>query len=315
MLVLQGQYAAAEAELAHITTPGSPQEEMRRSLESMEVAWKRGRPLDAIRAYDQGRRNNAPINASLGFSFGNALAGYGPAFGRLVEFDSLLVAQMRAGRAPDFMLRYQRSTLRGALTGTFNDSAAVLERMVYDSISPRSIAAATRSIAPTLIWGLRIPRARWPAVDSTHPDPRLRPAMALARRDTTRLRAAAQALDSLAAVYASASVADSSYSLIAADAWLALGDTTAALRSLRYMLDASASTTPYFPPQSSGVSVAYFAPRAMLLRADLAAARGLNDEARTWYQRFIDTWSTAVPELQPTVERAKQSLARLNARP
>ena len=112
-----------------------------------------------------------------------------------------------------------------------------------------------------------------------------------------------------------AGMADSSYSLIAADAWLVARDTTAALRSLRFMLDRSIATTPYFPQQSSGFSSAYFAPRGMLLRADLAAATGQVDEARTWYQRFIDVWSTAVPELQPAVERAKQSLARLNARP
>ena len=101
----------------------------------------------------------------------------------------------------------------------------------------------------------------------------------------------------------------------AAEAWLALGDTAAALRSLRFMLDAASTSTPYFPQQSAAFTPVYFVPRSMLLRADLAAATGQTDEARTWYQRFIDAWSTAVPELQPTVERARQSLARLNARP
>jgi len=51
----------------------------------------------------------------------------------------------------------------------------------------------------------------------------------------------------------------------------------------------------------------------MLLRADLAAALGRRDEARKWYARFIDMWATADPELQPTVQRAKNALAALGA--
>ena len=315
VLVLQGEYAAAEAELARVTRGGSVGEEMRQALEMIEIAYKRGRPLDAIRAYDEGRRNNSLVGPTARFSFGNAISGYGPAFGRLVEFDSLVAGQMRAGGAPDLVQRYQGHVLRGALTGTFGDSAVILERLLFDTTALRSRTQATRNVTATLMFALRAPRTSWPAIESTLGDPRLAPALALSKGDTARLRAAALALDSLAATYSSAAMADSGYSLIAADAWLVARDTTAALRSLRYMLDVSSATTPYFPQQSSGFTIAYFAPRAMLLRADLAAARGLTDEARVWYQRFIDTWSTAVPELQPTVERAKQSLARLSARP
>ena len=315
VLVLQGHYAEAEAELQRATTPGSPLEEMRRRLEGIETAFKLWNLPEAVRRYDRARGVNELLPGST-ISFGNALAGYAPAFGRLVEFDSLLVAQLRLGNAPPFMTPYQRYSLRGALTGAFDDSTAVLERLVFDSVMARaSMTQAVRSITPTLMFGLRAPRKSWPAIDTIVRDPRLAPAVALSRGDTARVRAAAQALDSLAATFASAGMADSSYSLIAADAWLVARDTTAALRSLRFMLDRSIATTPYFPQQSSGFSSAYFAPRGMLLRADLAAATGQVDEARTWYQRFIDVWSTAVPDLQPTVERAKQSLARLNARP
>lgn len=312
--VLQGDYVRAEAELAQVTTPGSLQEELRRQLEDIEIAYKRWKLADAVRAYDRARASSELIPGAP-FAFGNAVAGYGPAFGRLVEFDSLLTAQMRLGGAPALMVQYQQHAVRGALTGTFDDSAAVLEKAVFESMASRGAAGATRAIAPTLMYGLRAPRTSWPAIDPSILDPRALPAVALAARDTARLRAAAQALDSLTATLSSAGVADSGYAVIAADAYLLLGDSASALRSLRYMLDAAATTTPYFPQQSSGFSSAYFAPRAMLLRADLAAATGQVEEARTWYQRFIDVWSTAVPELQPTVSRAKQSLARLNARP
>jgi len=315
ILVQQGQYAEAERELALVKGHASLQEQMRHVLETMEVAWKRGRLRDAIRAYDEGRASRIALGANTTLTFGNAISGYGPAFGRLDEFDSLMVAQMRAGGAPGMMQAYQRQTLRAALTGMHGDSTGILERRVFDSLSVRGAGAATRAIIPTLIFGLRAPRATWPAIDTTITDLRLQPAIALATGNRARLRAAAEALDSVAATLASAGVADSAHSIIAADAYLALGDTTAALRSVRYMLDAGATTTLYFPQQSGPYATVYFVPRAMLLRADLAAAVGQTEEARTWYQRFIDAWSTAVPELQPTVERARQSLARLSARP
>ena len=52
-------------------------------------------------------------------------------------------------------------------------------------------------------------------------------------------------------------------------------------------------------------------PRAMLLRADLLTAFGRKEEARKWYTRFIDFWSTADPVFQPTVTRAKNALTAL----
>jgi hypothetical protein len=52
-------------------------------------------------------------------------------------------------------------------------------------------------------------------------------------------------------------------------------------------------------------------PRAMVLRADLAAALGQRDEARLWYQRFLDFWANADPDFQPLVERVRKSLAAL----
>ena len=52
-------------------------------------------------------------------------------------------------------------------------------------------------------------------------------------------------------------------------------------------------------------------PRMMLLRADLAAALGFHDEARTWYARMTDLWAHADPELQPTVDRMRAALKSL----
>jgi len=51
-------------------------------------------------------------------------------------------------------------------------------------------------------------------------------------------------------------------------------------------------------------------PRMMLKRADLAAAAGYRDEARTWYAKVLDLWADADPELQPTIARIRAALKR-----
>lgn len=310
VLVLQGRIAEADAEMALIKARGTFQEEMRRVFERVEIAYKLGRGREAARLYDSLRATNIPL-AGTPIRLGNAIAGYAPAFGRLAEFDSLVAANMQSGGAPEPVQRYERFALRSALTGIPHDSLIAAERAAFDHVTARGTAMATRSIAGSLMFALRAPRASWPAIDTTARDPRLRPAIALAQRDTARLRAAAQALDSISAMMSGAGAADSAYTVVAADAYMALGDTVAALRSLRFGLDVAAATTSYFPQSGASLLPVYFAPRAMLLRADLAAAVGQRDEARTWYRRFIEIWSTAVPELQPLVERARKSLAAL----
>jgi tetratricopeptide (TPR) repeat protein len=309
--ILQGRIADAEAQSKLITSRGSPLEETRLHLERIEIAFKLGRGNDAVQFYDS-VRTSSPVIPGAGFRVGNAVAGFGPVFGRIQEFDSLLVANMRASGAPESIQRYVLKSNRALLTGMADDSLAAAELAAFELARGRGLPA-TRTIASTLMFALRAPRASWPTVDTTVRDLRLAPAAALASRDTARLRAAAMALDSLALMVANAGAADSGYSLAAAEAYLAAGDSVAALRAVRFALDRAAVTTAYFPSISSNLPPVFFVPRTMLLRADLAAAAGSRDEARTWYTRFIDIWSTAVPELQPVVERARRSLAALDA--
>jgi hypothetical protein len=57
-----------------------------------------------------------------------------------------------------------------------------------------------------------------------------------------------------------------------------------------------------------------FWPRAMLLRADLAAAAGQRDEAKKWYARVLDLWADADADLAPTIARLRSALAALNTK-
>ena len=118
-------------------------------------------------------------------------------------------------------------------------------------------------------------------------------------------------LDSMEAGVVASAGADSGFALVAADAYLVLRDSASALKVLRLALDTALLTTPLFPLQNQQGNVLYLLPHMMLLRADLAAALGQKDEARTWYKRFVDVFATAAPELQPILDRARKSLSAL----
>jgi tetratricopeptide (TPR) repeat protein len=313
VLLLQGQIARADSAMQRATHAGSLVEELRRTFQRMEIALKLGRPREAIRLYDSLRTLDVPIpNSPL--RIGNAIAGYGPPFGRLVEFDSLLAQGMQQANAPADVIAYQLLAIRAAIGGPFPDSLAAQEGRLFERIrAARGAGAATSNIQATLVFSLRMPRPAWPAIDTSSRDPKLRPAFALSRGDTAALRNAAGMLETHLRGLVDAGAADTVHGVIATDAYLALGDTTAALRVVRFATDTVAPLASYFPLNSQGFTGAAFAARLMLLRADLAAARGHRDEARAWYARFLDVWSTAVPELQPVVERARQARARLGA--
>ena len=48
----------------------------------------------------------------------------------------------------------------------------------------------------------------------------------------------------------------------------------------------------------------------MLLRADLELATENAAEARKWYQRLLDLWGKADPELQPVVAAVRKKLGK-----
>jgi tetratricopeptide (TPR) repeat protein len=314
VLMLQGNTAAADAEMSRAHSQGAPIEELRRILARIEIAIKLGRAQEALRIYDSVRATSTPLGFATGGpggppTFGGIIGSYGPTFGRLAEFDSLITTQMRAGNAQPFFIDFQRQAFRVAL-GAPQDSFPVAEATAFQQLSAqRGVAGATQLLGPVLYFGLRAPRPAWPAIDTTIPDERFRLAVAAARRDTARIRRGAKVMDSISALAAKSGNADSGYTVIAADAYLLVRDSAAALAMLRRSLDTLTATTTLMPMQNQGGSAAYFYPRSVLLRAELAAALGYRDEARAWYKRFLDLWATADPELQPVVERARRAYA------
>jgi hypothetical protein len=131
--------------------------------------------------------------------------------------------------------------------------------------------------------------------------------VAVARGDTARVRADARAIDSTAARTARAGDVDSAWAIVAADGYLIVGDSAAALHSLEFMLDSTVAQTPIgtLVPFGGGSLTGWMFPRAMLLRADLATALGKKAEGRLWYARFLQLWSNADPEFAPLMARVR----------
>jgi hypothetical protein len=108
--------------------------------------------------------------------------------------------------------------------------------------------------------------------------------------------------------------------VLAADAALAGRDTARALALTRFYVDSVMPATAWV---AAGIGIAtddnvvwkwLLVPRAMLMRADLAAATGNVEEAREWYAKVLSLWAGADPEMQPAVARIRASMAALPGR-
>jgi tetratricopeptide (TPR) repeat protein len=87
-------------------------------------------------------------------------------------------------------------------------------------------------------------------------------------------------------------------------AWLsaAVGDTAGAIRLLDRSLGSMPSmSAPSLREAASAAAVA----RAMMLRAEIAAARSENDEKTKWASAVTELWATADPPLHPYVKRMR----------
>lgn len=307
--LLLGHVGRADTLLAGIGDGGSVNERVGVARDRAEIALRLGQVARSLRTIDSAFATLPPSN-------GNRLS-FGVFFlmaGRPAMYDSTFDGLLRAQGGPASVVAYYHEARR-VVIGIGGDSAVAAERRLVESLSASTACRGdcmTRNLLPSLVFGLRLPRVSFPAFDTTHADWRLGPARALLRGDTAALRGAARRLDSLVAADAAAGAAEDGVSITLADAWLALRDSVSALDAVRRMLDVTAQRGSITSlAGTNAVFVAFTWPRAMLLRADLAAALGKTDEARTWYKRWLNLWSRAEPEFQPLVDRVRKSYATL----
>jgi tetratricopeptide (TPR) repeat protein len=193
-----------------------------------------------------------------------------------------------------------------AAVGAPADSIAALETRASDAVARLPRPPGARAEAASAL--LDTPASL--AFDVLGPRPAHRPppaynremAMqwALAQGDTAFVRAN---LDTLRAATGPAPPADRLSTDAAyerARLFLALGDTTAAVR----YLDGTLETLPgLYSALLDYVPLAGTLVRIMALRAELAAARGEQEPARRWADAVVTLWGDAEPGLRPTLVR------------
>lgn len=281
----------------------------------LEAALKLGQGARLNELYDSVRAHSVRIAGTPPnvIMTGSLAALVSPTLGRFAHYDSLIGAGMRqSGASPaSTRERLARAVMR-TLAGIASDSLVVIGAALYNEVQAQSPAAATRGLAPLLGWVVRQPTAGWPPLDTTVRDLRSAPAIAALRQDSAAMRRAARSLDSLSSVYRANLVPDTGAALAAAEAYLAVRDSALALQMTRRWLDSIAPFTPAIAGQAQGTLVQPLLSRAMVQRADLAAALGRPDEARVWYDRALSFWSAVDADVQPLVDRVRKSRAALS---
>lgn len=135
---------------------------------------------------------------------------------------------------------------------------------------------------------------------------------AIMKNDSAYTRVVAQFVDSLAIAAHSAGNDDLGTPATVGEAYLALHDSANAMRTVRWSTDTSLVVQARNSSSNDGWDWPYLAvPRMLRLRADLAAKLGFADEARTWYEKAINLWTDADPELKPEVDRMRAAVAAL----
>jgi TolB-like protein/tetratricopeptide (TPR) repeat protein len=321
VLSMLGRVQEASDVLSRAGAVGGPVERAMVMQLRIELALKAMNITEARRLFDSVRAVPAAAQMTLAYndgvltsiSLGDWLGRQlGWTFGRFALSEPFL--RGFGAQPTPLILRYRRGFAR--LMAGIPDSIGPAQQALFDdNVSRLGTAVASRAAAQVLAWGLNAPRSQWPAIDTSLKDLRLRPVVAAMRKDAAALRASARIFDSTSRAITSAYLPDTALSLVAVEAYIAAGDSLAALQSLRFVLDSALTTRDLLFPITGSGTVFYAAtlPRLMLQRADLAAALGRKDEARVWYGRLLELWSNADAELQPTIARVRRAVAALGA--
>lgn len=315
--LILGDVGKAELALQQIGPRSDPLTRRTALVDRATIAIVTGNGAAGRAVLDTLRRETAD-GAMLRRVLGALPAAFGKLRATATALDELAAAAKLSPERARYLYRFPLVLLGQPAPG-LNEA----EHLYWATLTTDSVCAAglsrcrTTALLPTMAYAARAPRSWWPPYQTPEVGFRFGPSRALALRDTVALRASVHELDSIARVRLRSVTDDQATTVIASDAALALGDSAVAMRLTRQFVD---SVMPAITRLTANVTYLQhwsllLAPRMMLQRADLAAALGSRDEARTWYTHVLDLWSEADPELQPTVARIRAALVSLGAPP
>jgi TolB-like protein/tetratricopeptide (TPR) repeat protein len=303
-----GRPAEAELELKQAMLDPALRGDQVLWMQRLDIALKLRRGRDVNRLLDS---LTSVLSGELGVG---AFASFAPITGRLRVSDSVFTALLKARNVPPPFIGMLTHAPRIAIGAANPDTIAGFEKAIYAVMrkGPVCDVGCLSLMSTTYMLGLRIPRT-WPSFGSgADTVRRLAPARALAKGDTTALRAAARMLDSVSMSAARLGGMEDGSSLIAAESYLMLRDSVAALATIRRMTDTTLLTTPIEAVLGLGsIQGGLLWPYAMVLRADLEASVGEKTIATDWYTKFLELWSNADPEFAPLLARVRASQVKL----
>jgi tetratricopeptide (TPR) repeat protein len=302
--VANGDLATADAQLKRVA-PRAALDNVQPLRLKLEVTAKLGRGAEARAIFDS-LVKAAPDRGSSDVQRGATEL----MFGRAARFDRGM-ADAGAKVGPE-AVAYQRHVGR-ALLGQPRGNMERDEAAFFSSMRDTSCTGECRLglVVATLLYAPHVPVGEWPELArGNFSDAALRLPQSLEARDTTGVRTVARSLEANGRAAGAGQRLDRS-SIIAALAYVALGDSVSALRTARFYVDSSMVYNSLSSAYITGVVPLIGAPlwpRMMLLRADLAWALGHPEEARIWYSRVLDLWADADADLQPVVARIRARL-------
>ena len=310
-LLSLGELEAAHREFAHTSMTGTPENLLGLRLR-VEVAIKLGPGAEARALLDSLMKINPEAPSTQFIS-----AATGLAFGHFAQWDAVVAGRARAlGPAA---LPYFQQTARAlaGLPGPDLDKLEWAYSSGRDSTCDRNCRISDLLASHVFVIGL--PNPTWsPVIAPPFTDARQRLMHAIATADTSEIRNAASALHQRAHELVQKGFSESGLAMMAANGYLALHDSAAALGAARFFVDTAMAIFGIQAPQFClGPGMCVVPPvlwtRMMLLRADLEVAKGRPEDAKIWYDKLLDLWSTADPEFQPLVARVRKARAALGA--
>jgi tRNA A-37 threonylcarbamoyl transferase component Bud32/tetratricopeptide (TPR) repeat protein len=225
-------------------------------------------------------------------------------------FDVPLPVGGQSGLSPELrrdLARMRSYASLGVCVETMRDFPARVDRLLESSYNEPRLRAIARDALLRRPLSLAAPclgvRPLLGIADGGDREVTMQQALARGDRPTVR-----EQFDSLRMVRASSRPGDVAIEYTYLEAWLRtqIGDTAAAVRQLDRSLDALPTLGSFLmdmPSQAGGLV------RAMMLRAELAIAKGDVPNASRWANAVATLWENADPELQPYVKRMRSIAA------
>ena len=308
-----GDAAAADAELRQITSRSDKYTRLAALRYRVQAAILLARGRDGRAILDTLWRET-PNTPSRERALGSLYA----AFGQLTHLAAGLNRRAADEHWSSERLRYSQH-IPAVMLGVPRKELVADERRYWERAQGDSVCRAGRPncrvtlLLMSLGYAARVPRAWSPFRTGTVGGFRFFVAYALANPDSANAPFIGAQFDSISTARVRSGENEQGISFMSAEAYLAAHDSTTALKITRWFTE---SVMPAMSRVSTNGDTDdemgfLLVPRMTLQRADLAAALGFPEEARTWYLRVLDLWAQADPELHPTIARIRDAVARL----